>query len=113
MRPTLEEGIAQLTRVYPLITSVRVKRVPKLIVDGRRCDAHVWWIDGPRGTPNRFHIEIDAGLGRGRALDALAHEWAHCIRWTEVEHGVEAPHSDAWGRAYARCYRLFFDEETA
>ena len=53
----------------------------------------------------RFVIRIDNDVDPDHATELMAHEWAHCLTW-----GAEGDHSDEWGAAYARCYRLLFED---
>jgi len=50
----------------------------------------------------RFRIVIDRDAAPAEALDALLHEWAHCLTW----HGNDVDnHGDEWALAYGRIYR--------
>lgn len=55
-------------------------------------------------SDGRARIELHSGLTRDRAMDKLAHEWAHVLAWRR--HGTEIEdHGDEWGLAYAEAYR--------
>lgn len=55
---------------------------------------------------SHFLIRIDRNLKEHEAIETLIHEWAHAIAWPKCE----AQHSDEWGKAYSRVYRLFLKE---
>lgn len=46
---------------------------------------------------------------RSELLEALVHEWAHCLTWTSDESSLEV-HGPIWGVAYAACYRTVIEE---
>ena len=47
-------------------------------------------------------IVIDMHATEAETQDTLIHEWAHAMTGDLL-------HSDAWGVAYAKCYRAFHD----
>ena len=52
----------------------------------------------------RFFININSVAQYELRVDAIIHEWAHCLTpgiWEKEEHGKD------WGRAYAKIYRAF------
>lgn len=57
-----------------------------------------------RDKPLRFVIEVRKSLPIVMR-DSLLHEWAHALTWAEGQH-VPTDHSDSWGLAHARCYRI-------
>lgn len=50
-----------------------------------------------------FKISICNQLKESEAIDALLHEFAHCLSWEKEknEHGLQ------WGKAYSIVYRAF------
>jgi len=63
----------------------------------------------------RFVIRLDRRMACRRCdlIDTLIHEWAHCLAW--IESASVPDHSDIWGVAFARCYRIWeslrYDED--
>lgn len=62
----------------------------------------------------QFFIEIDHRLDENKAMDVLAHEWAHALAWNhrlDTARTDEAfnklSHDAAWGVAYAEVYSLY------
>lgn len=60
------------------------------------------------GGRDQFTIRIGVqGRTHEELLDLLCHEWAHALCWKRGrERGT--PHSQAWGIAFAKCYRVVF-----
>lgn len=58
-------------------------------------------IEGKRGD-RRFVIRINEAVDETAKVLMLLHEWAHAISW----HAPGPDHGKAWGRAFARCYRV-------
>ncbi len=52
----------------------------------------------PRGRP----------VTVGEAMETLCHEWAHALAWTSNVSSKD--HDAAWGKAYARVYRVVFEQ---
>jgi hypothetical protein len=53
----------------------------------------------------KFTIRIDRCLPEWLALEVLIHEFAHSLsNWSDKE-----PHTDEWGVAYSKIYRLFLE----
>lgn len=48
-------------------------------------------------------------LQRSELIEALAHEWAHCMAWNSDTALLEA-HGPNWGVAYATCYRTVIED---
>jgi predicted SprT family Zn-dependent metalloprotease len=44
----------------------------------------------------------------GEAMETLCHEWAHALAWTSNVSSKD--HDAAWGKAYARVYRVVFEQ---
>ena len=44
----------------------------------------------------------------GEATETLCHEWAHALAWTSSVSSKD--HDAAWGKAYARVYRVVFEQ---
>jgi len=61
-----------------------------------------------RGRRRRFRITLDPGQCEtiAEAVDTLLHEYAHAMSWHDVP--SQGDHGDAWGLAYALCYRKFW-----
>ena len=55
---------------------------------------------------NSFLIKIDKNATEGEQIDALLHEFGHCIVADKTYEG-ESQHKLAWGAAYAKLYRLY------
>lgn len=52
-----------------------------------------------------WKIAISADEDDLGALDTLIHEWAHCLAgWKS-----RRVHTNRWGSAYSRCYRVFLE----
>jgi len=51
-------------------------------------------------------IDIDDSLTGQEAIDTLIHEYAHVVAWGQDRDD----HGPAWGKAYARCYRVVVGE---
>jgi hypothetical protein len=71
---------------------------------------------GPKGYSIYVHLRVrDAWHPRGRAVtvaeaaDTLVHEWAHALAWPS-QHDDSNGHDGAWGRAYAKAYRVSREE---
>jgi len=47
------------------------------------------------------------GCTVGEMTDTLCHEWAHALAWQSGSRCEN--HDAAWGRAYAKVYRLIFE----
>lgn len=54
-----------------------------------------------------YLIRICRDLKEEQAIDILIHEWAHAISWTKC---TSEDHSNEWGKAYSRVYRVFLKE---
>jgi hypothetical protein len=52
-----------------------------------------------------FLIEISRKQSYELRVDALLHEWAHCLTWFSAEETAE--HSAEWGIDYAKIIRTF------
>ena len=55
-------------------------------------------------TGKYFWIRVHPKLPFLSRMDALLHEWAHCLTWFGPE--TDEDHSAEWGIAYARIYRI-------
>ena len=53
---------------------------------------------------DHYLIRICRNLEEEQAIEILLHEWAHALSWDKCS--VE-DHSNEWGKAYSRCYRIF------
>lgn len=62
----------------------------------------------------RFLIQIDDAMTESMAIQILAHEFAHCLRWDFQHEFGDANwhgHDAAWGVHHAEVYRHIFDGE--
>lgn len=75
----------------PLPVEVRFTKKPR---GGRRSMLGKCEKDG-----RRFVVSIQRGHEWETTHATLLHEYAHAMTWDRADHG------DAWGRAFARCYR--------
>jgi hypothetical protein len=92
--------IAVLRERCPALAPVRVRRVPLKDALG---DCVARW--DPKGEHVvRFDIRVDSRLPWDAAWQVLIHEWAHALAWKEGHEGCD-DHDEAWGLAYAHCYR--------
>lgn len=57
-------------------------------------------------SPKTIRIRIRDTASEFEAMDTLVHEWAHAM---SLKLNTERCHSDAWGLAYAKCYRVWED----
>jgi hypothetical protein len=89
----------------PPIVPVKVRRVPKVIVDCKPCGGSCSLVTDRKDRPLYFVIEIEKAIRGREMLDALEHEWGHAYAWT-TNHPIHPEHGDAWGMARARCYRV-------
>lgn len=92
---TLQRHIRMLRKHLPIAGRVSVS-VCKL--DGFCGDC--------RATPKGFAIRISEDDPLQSQKETLWHEWAHCmVGWTDKHQ-----HTNAWGKAYAKIYRMIQDE---
>lgn len=61
-----------------------------------------------KGSPKCFSIFIKKST-KDSMIDALVHEWAHALSWTEGEMIDVDDHCAAFGIAQARCWRALRD----
>lgn len=54
----------------------------------------------------KFFIRINQNLEEHEAIETFLHEYAHAHAWDETKDD----HSDEWGKAYSRIYRMFLKE---
>lgn len=102
-------AIASLREKCPVSGGeVRVKRRP--IRSGALGDCnHYSKPDLEQG--GYFMIRILNSLGSERAIETLIHEWAHAMVWfSPAAENSEGDHHSEWGVAYARCYRVIFED---
>lgn len=87
------EVIDALRKKCPVDVPVSFLLVPR-VAKGKK------WAECERfNRPVAYVIRVQDGLGPYGTIAALVHEYAHVLTWKRDDHG------DAWGRAYARCYR--------
>ena len=55
-----------------------------------------------------FTIKIRGGVSFDLKVDALIHEYAHCLTWFG-ESFQQEEHSSEWGIAYAKIYRTYIE----
>ena len=53
-----------------------------------------------------FLIRINRNLEEHEAIETFLHEYAHALAWDVTKDD----HSDDWGKAYSRLYRVFLKE---
>ena len=59
----------------------------------------------------KLFITVDGTLEKSRAIEILAHEYAHAYSWQYQMVEDDRPHhSDEWGLAYAKIYRDLWEE---
>jgi hypothetical protein len=68
----------------------------------------------------RFVVHLNRNLGEPQAVEVLCHEWAHALAWNySLDRLVWTPsidpaefdrasHDEAWGCAYSRVWRTYF-----
>ena len=56
-----------------------------------------------------FLIKIDSKSSTDNQCDALIHEFSHILQ-VEKTFENENQHNDAWGKTYAKLYRIYEDE---
>ena len=109
-------AVRALREECPLLLPVRVvldRRLPPRGRDGRL----IAWASASAGA---FRIVVrtrvrEVGsrrcrpLHRSELIEALVHEWAHCLAWRSDESLLE-DHGPAWGLAYAACYRATIED---
>ena len=106
-RPNLHRWVAALRKRFPLPFPLRVrfKRLPD----------HYGYADLLGEEDGKyFVIVLDAALSEQLALQFLAHEYAHCLRWDFRHEYGDANwhgHDAAWGVHHAEVYRFIFDGE--
>ena len=54
-----------------------------------------------------YLIRVSNKLRTEEAINILIHEWAHAISWDKC---ALEDHSNEWGKAYSRVYRIFIKE---
>lgn len=84
--------IAWLRRNFPAQHAICVRSVPMKKDQGYTEYVTAW-----------FHIKINRKQSYELRIDALIHEWAHCLTWFGAE--TDEDHSSEWGIAYAKIYR--------
>jgi len=95
---------------FEKLRSLLKKKYPDYNISVRRVNlknAYGTWhlIDKKK---NQFLIKIDKNSTCGEQIDALLHEFAHCLVAHKTFEG-ESQHKAAWGQAYAKLYRLYED----
>jgi hypothetical protein len=48
-------------------------------------------------------------ITRVELIDALCHEWSHCLAWTEGHSSLE-DHDPLWGIAFAKVYQAVCED---
>lgn len=107
--PTAREQLhaieARLRRELPLNRRAKVVHSKRITYEYGYCQLD------RRGYRIVINLRIaDAWSPRGRACtvgeltDTLCHEWAHALAWQSGS--TREDHDAAWGRAYAKVYRL-------
>lgn len=86
--------LAWLHRNFPAQYAISVRSKPMKKFHGYTEYTGAW-----------FHVKINRKQSHDLRIDALIHEWAHCLSWFGAEQTEE--HSAEWGLAYARIYRAF------
>lgn len=106
--PLTRTALRELRRWLPAWWPVEVRFVDEVVHEGKRIKGLAWLIaDGD--TVTKARIAIDRHLPDTYMWEVLAHEWAHIIAWQPEESAIEEDeHPDAWGVAYARCYRTAY-----
>lgn len=93
---TYNQIVRLLKKLCPVDQSVNVRRVP--LPDD---------LDGDCQLKNgKFLIRINKNLPEHEAIETFLHEYAHAHAWDETKDD----HSDEWGKAYSRLYRVFLKE---
>lgn len=62
-----------------------------------------------RLDPGRYVIRLSKCMERDMMLAIMTHEAAHVLHWEQGNQGAAWDHGAAWGEAYAKCYRLFYN----
>lgn len=93
------------------ITNILKKCFPEYEIHVRRVvvprdiDGDCRLVDNRKKRPE-FLIRIDRNIDEETAVQVLLHEISHCVAW----HEPGSDHGPAWGRAFARVYRIYLKE---
>ena len=90
--------LKRLRQAFPEVVA-DVRRVKRTEIDGAYCHGFCE-LDQEK---QQFNIRISSELSEEIAVETLMHEWAHALSW----HAGGSDHSPAWGKAYARVYRVY------
>jgi predicted SprT family Zn-dependent metalloprotease len=94
-------------RMYrKVVKLLRSKFPPKWPLNVRRCKLSPTLDGDCQFKTDHFLIRINRDLQEHEAIETLLHEFAHTHAW-DVSTDM---HSDEWGRAYSRVYRVFLKE---
>lgn len=95
--------VAALRKTHPTNPPVKIKTVPLKGVHGEA------WQEG-----GEVFISINANSEYGYRVDALAHEYAHCLNrlYGRRNHPSLNEHDETWGVWYAKCFQVI-DAEIA
>lgn len=94
-------------RIYRrVVRLLKEKFAPKYPVEVRRVRLPVNLDGDCRFRNDKFHIRINRELPEHEAIETLLHEFAHTHAW-DCSYEM---HSDEWGKAYSRIYRIFLKE---
>lgn len=92
--------VALLRKNLPPILPVRVYLRDRLENDAQG----YCWLARKNDRPTHFTIQVLRRASWALVKDALLHEWAHALAWSEA-HNVVDDHGPEWGLAVSRVYQ--------
>jgi hypothetical protein len=62
-------------------------------------------------SKRKIYIVVDGTMEQSRAIETLAHEYAHAMTWTyQAIEDIRPHHCAEWGLAYASIYRDLWED---
>jgi Zn-dependent peptidase ImmA (M78 family) len=105
-----EQKKRRLNKIHAYLTRKYVTPFPTtLIILGKTIDKKV--LGTTSKSKRRIYIAIDGTMEQSRAIETLAHEYAHAMTWTyQSIEDVRPHHCPEWGLAYARVYHDLWED---
>jgi len=95
-----DDACRRLRKALPLIYPLRIKTKERVLFKGEEVSSQYIFHRG------KFTIEITRGMAVDAAVDALIHEYAHCVHH-ELNPTAKRAHTKQWGKVHSQVYEAY------